>query len=178
MPIKSIMMKSIPALVACCFLTVTLTAQSIPGKQYPGFRFENKNRESGLHRQPEPDSLLSAMYNQRYQGKPAPVQKSKSIIRQKMDSLHVQRFDNQIEALTTLNRDRFAYDTEGRLILAVSYTRNTWDNQYHWYKDTLSFDAKGNQTLVINYTRELETDPWTLENKSETWYDATGKDTL
>lgn len=165
-------------IVICLFAAFNLVGQHIPDKQNPKYKFGRENPEFRLLKNLIRDSMPIQLENQRMVYKTSSKQKSISVIRQKMDSSHVQKLDREINVLKTLNKDSYAYDSEGRLILAISYTRNTWDDEYIWFKDTASYNAFGSLTLEAHYTRQAETDPWWLEYKTESFYDALGNDTL
>ncbi|MFH0761023.1 MAG: T9SS type A sorting domain-containing protein [Bacteroidota bacterium] len=165
-------------LVIGCSIPVSVIGQQIPDGPNPLARLTNNHQEFRSHRSLMQDSTPLQIVHQRQRIKSSPAKKSKTDIKQKMDSSHVQRYQSDFGGLATLNRDKYAYDSEGRLIMAVSYTCNTWDEQYHWYKDTAAFDTDGNQTLEASYTRDIETEPWILEYSVESYYDARGNDTL
>jgi len=152
------MRASITLLVIGCTITLSVMGQTLPEGPNPLSKLTSSHQQLGL--------------------RTLPALKARTDIRQKMDSSHVQRFQDDIGGLATLNKDRYVYDDDGRLILAVSYTCNTWDDQYHWYKDTAAYDAGDNQILKASYTRDFETEPWTLEYRIESLYDARGNDTL
>ncbi len=104
--------------------------------------------------------------------------KSMANFKQKMDSLEWKRIRSTEVGLETINKVWYAYDSEGRRILALMYTCNTEDDEYEWQKDTASFNASGKPTFEAFYTRKLETEPWETWWESRTFYDASGNDTL
>lgn len=172
------MRTNIILLVIGCTITISVVGQQNPEGPDLFSRMSDTRQEFTPHKRPVPDSTLFQLFRREPGLRTATLKKSKTEIRQKMDSSHVQRFQDDIGGLATLNRDRYTYDDEGRLILAVTYTCNTWDEQYHWFKDTAAYDSNDDQILKASYTRDVETEPWVLEYRIESSYDARGNDTL
>lgn len=129
------------------------------------------------------DSLPAVILKRLQPGKLAPVVKSMTLksmanYKQKMDSLEWKRIRSVEVGLQTIEKGWFAYDSEGRRILALVYTCNTMDDEYEWQKDTASFNSSGKPTLEAFYTRKLKTDPWEPWYESRIFYDSNGNDTL
>lgn len=121
---------------------------------------------------------MTGMDFQRKANRNSTAFKSMSVYKQKMDSLHVQRYHRDTAGLRTLNQGWFAYDSKGRVILNIDYTCNTMDDQYIWYKDTTTFYADNKPSMQAHYSRKQVSEPWNLESRYETFYDAGGNDTL
>jgi len=165
-------------LVICFFVAYSLIGQQIADKPDHKSRLIREHPEFMSRKNLMRDSMPMQLENQRMVYKTSRTQKSLSVIRQKMDSCHVQKLDRTLNVLKTINKDSYAFDSGGRLILAISYTSNTWNGEFIWNKDTASYYANGKTTLEARYTRLTETDPWSMEYKTESFYNAIGNDTL
>jgi hypothetical protein len=110
--------------------------------------------------------------------KDRPALKSTTVYKQKMDSIVWQDY-SAANGWFISEKDSFKYDAEGKLYLAFWYNNfYTGDGQFIWLKDTLSYYANGKQNMIITFARKVETEPWRLEIKTVTFYDAHGNDTL
>ena len=103
--------------------------------------------------------------------------KSTAVFKQKMDSLVWQDYDT-ISGWKINDTERYTYDSKGRLIQAFIYSSYTPDGEFFWFKDTVSYHANGKPSLEARFARKLENEPWRLESKAVTFYDALGNDTL
>lgn len=146
------------------------SALTLNGQQ-SGLRPDQKKRlaiefhKSLMEKTAPTDSLLVAL---QANGEKIREMKSGSLMKQKMDSSEWTKRDELISKIS------FVWDAKGRSILKTLYTKDTWDGEYHWYKDTVAFNAAGKPTLEATFTRILETEPWVIESQTITFYDERG----
>jgi len=97
--------------------------------------------------------------------------KSTTEIKQKLDFVIFEAFDDSLRSLVTAFKDEYRYDASGRQTQTVS-----WDCVKEVcepnYMDEFTYDSNGNKSLYSYYHRDSASGNWILYYKEEMFYDA------